>query len=35
MFPRLWDAAGLAYPDLIEKIIELGYARQGHSRDAG
>jgi D-alanine-D-alanine ligase len=28
MFPRLWEAAGLAYPDLIEKIIELGYERR-------
>jgi D-alanine-D-alanine ligase len=27
MFPRLWEAAGLAYPDLIENIIELGYER--------
>jgi D-alanine-D-alanine ligase len=28
MFPRLWEAAGLAYPDLIERIIELGYERR-------
>jgi D-alanine-D-alanine ligase len=28
MFPRLWAAAGLAYPDLIERIIELGYERR-------
>jgi D-alanine-D-alanine ligase len=27
MFPRLWESAGLAYTDLIEKIIELGYER--------
>ncbi|MDR1496421.1 MAG: D-alanine--D-alanine ligase, partial [Clostridiales Family XIII bacterium] len=27
MFPRLWEAAGLPYPDLIEKIIRLGYNR--------
>jgi D-alanine-D-alanine ligase len=27
MFPRLWATAGLAYPDLIERIIELGYER--------
>jgi D-alanine-D-alanine ligase len=27
MFPRLWEAAGLAYPDLIENIIALGYER--------
>jgi D-alanine-D-alanine ligase len=28
MFPRLWAAAGLAYPDLIERMIELGYERR-------
>jgi D-alanine-D-alanine ligase len=27
MFPLLWGAAGLAYPDLIERIITLGYER--------
>jgi D-alanine-D-alanine ligase len=27
MFPRLWEAAGLGYRDLIEKIIALGYER--------
>jgi D-alanine-D-alanine ligase len=27
MFPRLWEAAGLAYSDLIECMIELGYER--------
>ncbi|MDR0596177.1 MAG: D-alanine--D-alanine ligase [Clostridiales Family XIII bacterium] len=29
MFPRLWEAAGLEYHDLIERIIELGYERRG------
>ncbi len=27
MFPMLWEAAGLSYPDTIERIIELGYER--------
>ena len=27
MFPRLWQEAGLSYPDTIERIIELGYER--------
>lgn len=27
MFPRLWEAAGVKYPDTIERIIELGYER--------
>lgn len=27
MFPLLWGEAGVAYPDLIERIVELGYER--------
>lgn len=27
MYPKLWDASGLAYPDLIGKILELGIER--------
>ncbi len=27
MFPRLWEAAGLAYPELLERIVNLGYER--------
>ena len=27
MFPMLWEASGLSYPDTIERIIELGYER--------
>lgn len=27
MFPLLWGEAGLAYPDLLERIITLGYER--------
>lgn len=27
MFPLLWEQAGSAYPDTIERIIELGYER--------
>ena len=27
MFPLLWNESGLAYPDLIERIIELGNER--------
>ncbi|HIN48143.1 MAG TPA: D-alanine--D-alanine ligase A, partial [Deltaproteobacteria bacterium] len=23
MFPKLWDASGLAYPELLDKLIEL------------
>jgi D-alanine-D-alanine ligase len=27
MYPKLWAASGLAYPDLIEKLIQLGFER--------
>lgn len=33
MYPKLWQATGLGYSDLIDKIIELGLAR--HNRDSG
>lgn len=27
MFPLLWEAVGVSYPDIIERIVELGYER--------
>ena len=27
MYPKLWGASGLAYPDLIDRLIELGIER--------
>ena len=27
MYPKLWAASGLAYPDLIDRLIQLGLAR--------
>jgi D-alanine-D-alanine ligase len=27
MYPRLWEASGLAYPALLDRLIELGLAR--------
>jgi D-alanine-D-alanine ligase len=27
MYPKLWAATGLAYPDLIERLIQLGQER--------
>jgi len=27
MYPKLWAASGLAYPDLIERLIEFGLER--------
>jgi D-alanine-D-alanine ligase len=28
MYPKLWDATGLSYKDLITRLIELGLERQ-------
>ena len=27
MFPKLWEASGLSYPDLIDRLIELAFER--------
>lgn len=27
MFPKLWEAAGVSYGDLVSRLIELGFAR--------
>lgn len=27
MYPKLWEASGLPYPQLLEKLIELGFER--------
>ncbi|HRJ14397.1 MAG TPA: hypothetical protein PLI34_05345, partial [Saprospiraceae bacterium] len=31
MYPKMWEATGLAYSDLITQLVELGMAR--HERD--
>jgi len=28
MYPKLWEASGLAYPELIERLLELAVERQ-------
>jgi D-alanine-D-alanine ligase len=28
MYPKLWEASGLPYPDLIDRLIELALERQ-------
>ena len=30
MYPRLWEASGLPYPELIDRLVELAFAR--HAR---
>ena len=32
MYPKLWAASGLAYPDLIEKLIQLGLERHAEKK---
>ncbi|HYN87341.1 MAG TPA: hypothetical protein VER55_02365, partial [Ardenticatenaceae bacterium] len=29
MYPKLWEASGLPYPRLIDRLIELGLQRHG------
>ncbi len=32
MFPRMWEASGLPYSELIERLIELAFSRQEQNR---
>ena len=32
MYPKLWAASGLAYPDLIERLIQLGQERHAEKK---
>ncbi len=27
MFPRMWDATGLSYPELVDRLIQLALHR--------
>ncbi len=29
MYPKMWEASGLSYPDLIDELIDLAYERHG------
>jgi D-alanine-D-alanine ligase len=33
MYPKLWEASGLAYPDLIERLLDLAVERHEAERD--
>jgi D-alanine-D-alanine ligase len=33
MYPKLWQASGLSYPDLIDKLIQLAIER--YEREQG
>ncbi len=32
MYPKLWEASGLAYPDLIDRLVELAVERHARRR---
>ena len=32
MFPKLWEATGLPYPELIDRLIQLGLERHERRR---
>ena len=32
MYPRLWEASGLSFPDLVDRLIELGVERYARTR---
>ncbi len=32
MYPKLWAASGVAYPDLIERLIGLGLERHADKK---
>jgi len=35
MYPMMWEASGLAYPDLIERLIDLAIERHERDRKRG
>jgi len=32
MYPKLWAATGVSYPELIERLIRLGMERQAEKK---
>jgi len=32
MYPKLWAASGVAYPELIHRLIQLGVERHGDKK---
>jgi len=32
MYPKMWQASGLEYPDLIDELVELAFERHGRRR---
>ena len=32
MYPKLWQAAGVSYPELIDRLVALALERHGRRR---
>jgi D-alanine-D-alanine ligase len=32
MYPKLWEASGLAYPELVERLLDLAVERHAAER---
>ena len=35
MYPKLWEASGLSYPELVDRLIELAIERHDAERKRG
>jgi D-alanine-D-alanine ligase len=35
MYPKLWEASGVPYTDLVDRLIELAIERHEHDRKKG
>jgi D-alanine-D-alanine ligase len=35
MYPKLWEASGVPYADLVDRLIELAIERHEHDRKKG
>jgi D-alanine-D-alanine ligase len=35
MYPKLWEASGLSYPELIDRLVELALERHALERKKG
>ena len=33
MYPKLWEASGVSYPELIDRLIQLGLERHGEKKE--
>ena len=32
MYPKMWEASGIAFPDLLDKLIQFGLERTANNR---